>query len=217
MVGGGRPHGRGDVELPDLGRRGPRHAGAGPDRPGRALVDELAARGVVLDVAHASQPTFDEVLERAGHVVCSHACCRALVDIPRNLSDAQLAALAARGGVLGMMGLAFVVGFDSPTIGRWLDHLDHAVSVMGPGGVGLGADVIDQVNEAEIEAGKPLVDVVAEVRELGGGRMGLEGFTGPEHYPALVEGLRERGYEGDRLDAITHGNFLRVLGAALPA
>ena len=45
---------------------------------GRALVDELAERGAVLDVAHASPRTFAEVLERAPHVVCSHACCRAL-------------------------------------------------------------------------------------------------------------------------------------------
>ena len=183
---------------------------------GRALVDELAARGAVLDVAHASPPTLDEVLERARHVVCSHACCRALVDIPRNLSDDQLRALGARGGVLGMMALALVVGYDTATIDGLLDHLDHAVSILGIEGVGLGADVIDQVADTELEAGLALVDIVEEARALGGGRMGLEGFTGPEHYPALLDGLRRRGYEGEALDAITHGNFLRVLGAALP-
>jgi microsomal dipeptidase-like Zn-dependent dipeptidase len=45
--------------------------------------------------------------------------------------------------------------------------------------------------------------------------MGLDGFTGPEHYPALIAGLRRRGYTGEELEAITHGNFLRVFGAAL--
>jgi membrane dipeptidase len=183
---------------------------------GRALVDELVARGCILDVAHASPRTFDEVLERAPHVVCSHACCRALVDIPRNLSDEQLSALADRGGVLGLMALALVVGYEQATIDGLLDHIDHAVSVMGVGHAGLGADVIDQVVDAELEAGEPLVDVVAEALERGGGRMGLDGFTGPEHYPALVEGLRERGYAGESLDAITHGNLLRVFDEALP-
>lgn len=46
--------------------------------------------------------------------------------------------------------------------------------------------------------------------------MGLDGFTGPEHYPALVEGLQRRGYEGESLEAITHRSFLRVFRAALP-
>jgi membrane dipeptidase len=183
---------------------------------GRALVDEVVARGGVLDVAHASPRTFDEVLDRAPHVVCSHACCRALVDVPRNLSDRQLRALADRGGVLGMMALALVVGYEHATIDGLLDHLDHAASVMGIDHVGLGGDVIDQVTEAALAAGEPLVDVVAEALALGGGRMGLDGFTGPEHYPALVEGLRQRGYERESLDAVTHANLLRVLQAALP-
>ena len=187
----------------------------GLTEPGRALVDELVARGCVLDVAHASPHTFAEVLERARHVVCSHACCRALVDAPRNLSDEQLRALADRGGVLGLMALALVVGYENATVDGLLDHLDHAVSVMGVEHVGFGTDVIDQVTAATLEAGEPLVDVVAEALELGGGRMGLDGFTGPEHYPALVAGLRRRGYTGEELEAITHGNFLRVFGAAL--
>jgi membrane dipeptidase len=196
----------GGMDAPDRGLTG----------EGEALVDELAARGAVLDVAHASPPTFDGVLERAPHVVCSHACCRALTDVPRNLSDAQLEALAARGGVLGIMALALVVGYGNATLAGLVDHVDHAVSVMGQDGVGLGADVIDQVTQAELELGEPLVGVVAEALELGGGRMGLDGFTGPEHYPAVVAALRERGYAGERLDAVTHGNFLRVLGEALP-
>jgi membrane dipeptidase len=183
---------------------------------GRALLDELVERGAILDVAHSSPPTFDEVLDRARHAVASHACCAALVDIPRNLTDDQLRALAAKGGVLGMMALALVVGYGNATIDGLLDHLDHAVSVMGVEHVGLGADVIDQVLAVELERGLRIVDVIEEALELGGGRMGLEGFTGPEHYPAFLDALRARGYEGDAFDAITHGNFMRVLRAALP-
>jgi len=131
---------------------------------GRALVDELVERGAVLDVAHASPRTFEEVLERAPHVVCSHACCRALNDVPRNLSDEQLRALAARGGVLGLMALALTVGYKLATVEGLVDHLEHAASVMGDDHVGFGSDVIDQVTDAELEAGEGLVDVVAEAR-----------------------------------------------------
>jgi membrane dipeptidase len=184
---------------------------------GRDLVGELAGRGVVLDVAHASPPTFDEVLELAPAVVCSHACCRAVNDVARNLSDDQLRALAARGGVLGLMTLALVVGYEDPSIDRLLDHLDHAVQVMGVDHVGLGADVIDQVIAAEREAGKRLEEVVDEAYERGGGRLGLRDFTGPEHYGALLDAIRRRGYDDRAVAAISHGNLLRVLRAALPA
>ena len=60
---------------------------------------------------------------------------------------------------------------------------------MGTEHVGLGADVIDQVTDAELEAGEGLVGVVDEARARGGGRLGLEDFTGPEDYPALVAAL----------------------------
>jgi membrane dipeptidase len=135
----------------------------------------------------------------------THAGCRAVRDHPRNLADWQLEALAARGGVLGMMALAFVVDPEAPTLSRWLDHVDHAVAVMGVEHVGLGADFIDQVADAE------------QGQATAKARWGLEGFTGPDDYPALVDALTGRGYEGKRLEAILSGNWLRVLGESLPA
>jgi membrane dipeptidase len=103
-----------------------------------------------------------------------------------------------------MMALAFVVDPEAPTLSRWLDHVDHAVAVMGVEHVGLGADFIDQVADAE----QGQVGAKA--------RLGLEGFTGPDDYPALVEALKGRGYDGERLEAILSGNWLRVLGESLP-
>jgi membrane dipeptidase len=195
----------------------------GIDSPEQGLTDrgrELLARfgelGVVLDLAHASEATWRDVLERwDGQLVVSHACCRALRDHRRNLSDSQLEALAARGGVLGVMALALVVDPEAPTIERWLDHVDHAVSVMGVEHVCLGSDFIDQVARAELEAGASFEGMMADAHAAGGGRFGLEGFTGPEHYPLAVEALRGRGYEGERLDAILGGNLLRVLAGGL--
>jgi len=58
--------------------------------------------------------------------------------------------------------------------------------------------------------------MMADAQHAGRGRFGLEGFTGPEHYPMLVEALRARGYEGERLEALLRGNFLRVFGNSLP-
>jgi membrane dipeptidase len=165
---------------------------------GRALVQRFRELGVVLDLAHASEQTWRDVLAEEVPFSVTHAGCRAVHDHPRNLADWQLEALAERGGVLGMMGLAFVVDPEAPTFSRWLDHFDHAVAVMGIDHVGLGADFV----------------AVSDLEEKS--RLGLEGFTEPGDYRALVTALRGRGYEGDRLEAITSGNWLRILQETLP-
>jgi membrane dipeptidase len=184
---------------------------------GRELVDELATRGVVIDLAHASERTFFEILDRAPRatVIVSHACCRAIHDVPRNLSDEQLEALAERDGFLGLMALALTVG-PPATIERLLDHLEHAASIMGEGRIGLGADVIDQVVAAEEELGIELQPSVIEAREAGGGQLGLRDMTGPENFPRLVEALRVRGYDGETLAAILEKNLRRILDRPFP-
>ena len=177
---------------------------------GRDLVRRFNDLGVVLDLAHASEQTWRDVLDEGVPFSVSHACCRAVHDHPRNLADWQLEALAKGGGVLGMMGLGFVVDPDMPTLSRWVDHVDYAVAVMGIEQVGLGADFIDQVVPIS-----HLLDPDA-TPELKSAEV-LEGFTAPDDYPALLAALRERGYDGDRLDAILSANWLRVLRETLPA
>jgi membrane dipeptidase len=164
---------------------------------GRALVRQLAELGVALDLAHASAQTWRDALEEDISFSVTHANCRAVCDHPRNLADWQLEALAERGGVLGMLGLAFVVDPDAPTLSRWLDHFDHAVALMGIEHVGLGADSVNELT-------------------LVTSRLALEGFAGPEDFPSLVTALQERGYDSEEREAITSGNWLRILQEALP-
>jgi membrane dipeptidase len=177
---------------------------------GRTLVRRLGELGVMLDLAHASEQTWRDALEEEVAVSVTHGCCRAVCDHPRNLADWQLEALADRGGVLGMMAIAFVVDPQAPTLSRWLDHFDHAVAVMGVEHVGLGADLVDQVTP--LDTG-PDAEAAVAVKA----RHGLKGFTRPDDYRALTAALRGRGYDGKRLDAITSDNWLRVLRATLPA
>jgi membrane dipeptidase len=176
---------------------------------GRTLVRRLGELGVMLDLAHASEQTWRDVLNEEVAVSVTHGCCRAVCDHPRNLADWQLEALAERGGVLGMMAIAFVVDPQAPTLSRWLDHFDHAVAVMGIEHVGLGADLVDQVTPRGA-----LPDAKAAVAAKAS--HGLKGFTRPDDYRALVAALGRRGYDGERLEAIMSGNWLRVLRATLP-
>lgn len=187
---------------------------------GRDLVARLGSLGVIFDLVHASEATFQDVLELSGDapVVVSHACCRAVCDRPRNLSDDQLRALADRGGILGMMALPSVVdAYDAEnwTLDRLVDHVDHAVDVMGIEHVGLGGDFVHQISLC------PGIRVPTSAQALHPGGLAadsyLEELPGPEAYPRLVEVLERRGYEGERLDAILGGNFMRLFRAALPS
>ena len=181
---------------------------------GRTLVRRLAELGVVLDLAHASEQTWRDVIVEEVPFSVTHGCCRAVRDHPRNLADWQLEALAERGGVLGLMAIAFFVDPEAPTVARLLDHVDHAVAVMGIEHVGLGADLIEVAQAGQAGRAEDVSPAMtADIKP----RFWLDGFSAPEDYPALVAALRGRGYDGVRLEAIESGNWLRVLRESLPA
>lgn len=183
---------------------------------GCELVDRLVSLGIAIDLAHASDRTFEEVLARVVDtpVLVSHAGCRALLDTPRNVSDVGLRAIADRGGVLGLMALPLVVDPDEPTIDRLIDHLDHAVSVMGIEGVALGGDFIRQVARSGAIYGEVTHGLLPPGDTLDSA---IDDFEGPEDYPNLVAALERRGYRGDDLERILWRNLVRVLRRALPA
>jgi membrane dipeptidase len=187
----------------------------GLSQRGRALVERLVTLGVAIDLAHASEPTFWDVLARSGDapVLVSHAACRAVLDTPRNLSDEQMRAIAARDGVLGVMALPLVVDPAQPTIDRLVDHVEHAVEVMGIDHVALGGDFIRQIVEAGIVEPSPPDTLLPTGTTL---REELDGLAGPEEYGNLVRALRDRGAGGDDLEAILWRNLVRVIRSALP-
>lgn len=176
---------------------------------GERLIDRLPALGMVVDLAHASPQTVADVLERAprGAAFVSHASCRAIYDHRRNLSDEQLTAIAEHGGVVCLMPHPLVVGPTVPTIGRFVDHIDHAVSVAGIDRVGLGGDFLKQIARS-MDADHLAQDGVAVDATL-------EGLEGPRDYPRLLDALRDRGYAETDVEAIAGGNLLRFLAAGL--
>lgn len=181
---------------------------------GRRLVDLCVERGLILDLAHAGEQTFREVLERApdAPIVVSHAGCHAVHDHPRNLSDDALGALAARGGVLGVMLHPLAVDPEEPTLDRVVDHVDHAVEVMGIEHVGLGSDFTRQLIHAIGWVEPPDALLPPGMRT----DAAITDLAGPEEFGNLVAALAGRGYEGERLRAVLGGNFMRVLQDALP-
>jgi membrane dipeptidase len=134
-------------------------------------------------------------------------------DHPRNLTDAQLRALADRDGIFGLMLHPIAVDPERPTIERAIDHLEHAIDLVGPDRVCLGADWTKRLQEL---MPTPLPPDALMPAGLAVGAT-LEGLAGPEEYPALVEALRARGWEADQLDRVLARNLLAFLRESLPA
>jgi membrane dipeptidase len=175
---------------------------------GRRLIDRVPRLGMVVDLAHASPQTIADVLDRVpdGAAFVSHASCRAIYDHRRNLSDAQLTAIAGRGGVVCLMPHPLVVDPSRPTIDRFIDHIDHAVSVVGVDRVGLGGDFLQQIARATGDGQRTQDGVAIDAT--------LPGLEGPRDYPRLLNALRTRGYSSADVAAIAGGNLLRFLAAS---
>ncbi len=109
---------------------------------GRDVVREMNRVGMMIDLSHAAESTFYQVLELSTHpVVCSHSSCRALCNHPRNLTDEQMRALAAKGGVVQVtMYKGFLVEEGDATLDDFMRHLLHAIAVAGIDHVGIGSD-----------------------------------------------------------------------------
>ena len=162
--------------------------GSGLTAFGVRLVEEMNRLGVLVDVSHINQRGFWDVMGVTQRpVIASHSDCKAVCDHPRNLTDRQIEALAKNGGV---MGVTFVPGFvdaEAPTLERLLDHIDHAVKLVGPDHVGIGSD-------------------------FDGGGTALKDAT---EFPRITEGLLNRGYSEGDVRKILGENHLRVLRAAI--
>src|SRR5262245_10456751 len=122
--------------------------GAGLSSFGRQVVSEMNQLHMLVDVAHATEQTFWNTLETStAAVICSHTSCRALVKdfhahVPsRYLSDEQMKALAAQGGVLGIFFSANrELDDDAADASALARFIAHAASVCGVDHVGLGSD-----------------------------------------------------------------------------
>jgi membrane dipeptidase len=175
---------------------------------GQRLIDRLPSLGLFVDLAHASPRTVTDVLERVpdGAAFVSHASCRAIYDHRRNLSDAQLTAIAERGGVVCLMPHPLVVDPSRPTIDRFIDHVDHAVSVIGLDRVGLGGDFLQQIARATGDGTQTFEGIAVDAT--------LDGLEGARDYPRLLEALGARGYSSADVAAVAGGNLLRFLAAS---
>ena len=175
----------GDNDICDSARGNHTHNGISPF--GKQVVREMNRLGILVDLSHAGEKSFYDALELSSQpIVCSHSSCRALCDHPRNLTDDQMRALAAKGGVMQItMYNGFLVKDGEAIVLDALRHLAHAIEVMGIDHVGIGTDF--------------------------DGDGGVRGMANSSELLNFTRLLLARGYSEQDIEKIWGGNFLRVM------
>lgn len=131
----------GDNDICDSARGCNTHGGV--SRFGEQVIKEMNRCGIMVDLSHAGEKSFYDALSISSKpIVCSHSNCKALCDVPRNLTDDQLRALAKHGGVAHITLYHGFLRNDSQeaTVMDAIAHLEHAIDIMGIEYVGLGTD-----------------------------------------------------------------------------
>jgi len=163
---------------------------------GRKVVRSMTQLGIMIDVSHASEDTFWDVLKKSRRpVIVSHAAARALCNHPRNLSDEQIQALAAHGGV---MQICLYGNFlrqgeatEAATLSDAIRHIKHVVKLVGIDYVGIGSDFD------------------------GGG--GVIGCRASNELINITTRLLKEGFTEEELQKLWGGNLMRVMEAVQSA
>ncbi len=195
----------GDNDICDSSRGHHEHGGV--SEFGTQVIQEMNRTGMMVDLSHASEESFYDALRLSKTpIVCSHSSARTLCDHPRNLTDAQMRALADAGGVAQVtLYHGFLVkdstdfnpqnqlrSFASDasnvreaTILDAIEHLNHMVNVMGIEHVGIGTDF--------------------------DGDGGIRGCASASELINFTRRLLRERYSEEQIQMIWGGNFLRVM------
>lgn len=178
----------GDNDLCDSARGNQEHGGL--SELGRTVIREMNRVGMMVDLSHAAESSFYQAIEASRTpIVCSHSSARALCDHPRNLTDDQLRALAASGGVAQVcLYDGFLRKEGGATIDDAVRHIVHMVKVADIDHVGIGTDF--------------------------DGDGGIIGCADASEVINLTRHLRAAGFTLQDIEKLWGGNFLRVMREA---
>ena len=179
----------GDNDICDSASKSSQTHG-GVSQFGAEVIAEMNRLGILVDMSHAGEKSFYDALDISKKpIVCSHSSARALCDHPRNLTDDQMRALAAKGGVAQTtIYHGFLRSDAEATILDVMAHLDHAIQVMGIDHVGLGTDF--------------------------DGDGGVRGLADSSELLNFTRQLLRKRYSDADIQKIWGGNFLRVMAEA---
>jgi membrane dipeptidase len=185
---------------------------------GREVISRLNANRVMVDLSHSGERTCLEAARASAQPISiNHTGCRALTDLPRNKTDAELRLAAERGGFVGIYFMPFLSPKSVASAADVVAHIEHAVQVCGEDHVGIGTDggttAVDDMTAYRAAIRKE----IAERKAAGIGARGenpdtlpfVEDLSGPDQYRMLIALLERRGHKAARIEKIMGGNFLR--------
>lgn len=199
---------------------------------GKQVVGEMNRLGMMVDIAHVSDQTFYDALAASkAPVFSSHSSCRALSNVPRNMTDDMIKALAKRGGVvqinLACDFLSQKSADTSPKIdaAQMAEYQKKLADIKDPKDrqvamqkifAELGSktvpatidDVVAQIDHVKTLVGADYVGLGSDFDGVGCVPVGLEDVS---KWPNLTRKLLEKGYTAEEIRKIYGGNLLRVM------
>ena len=206
----------------------PEHNGLTPF--GKEVVREMNRIGMIVDISHVSDKTFYDALQvTTKPVIASHSSCRAYSDVPRNMTDDMLRALAKNGGVVGVN---FSASFLNQQDAEDLKKFVAQANAMEPNLTGAALDEYaakddaqsgiarPRIGNATVEDAARCIDHVVKVAgidhvgigsDFDGIPMVPRGLEDVSKMPNLTAALLRLGYSEQDIQKIMGGNFLRVI------
>lgn len=185
---------------------------------GREVIERLNKAKVMVDLSHSGEKTCLEAARASkAPISINHTGCRALTDLPRNKTDAELRLVAERGGFVGIYFMPFLNLSGHARAEDVVAHIDHAVNICGEDHVGIGTDGdVSQIDDLKAYESK-LAEEIAKRRAAGISAAGERPDTypfvvdlrGPDQFRKLVRMLEAKGYKAARIEKILGANFLR--------
>lgn len=172
---------------------------------GVEVLAEMERLGVVFDISHLGLGGVEDVLELATRpFLATHSACLGLVDVHRNLGDAQIKRIAELGGVVCVAAaIPMFIGGANPSADRVVDHIEHLIGVAGVDHAGVGPDFIDDYFQ-QVRGGWPAV------AGLDRPQTGAE-VARPADLPKLTEVMVRRGFGESNIRKVLGDNVLRVM------
>lgn len=161
---------------------------------GKRVIEEMIRLGMLIDVSHANEKTFYDIIEyKKAFVIATHSNARALCDHPRNLTDEQIIAIAKRNGLIGINSAPVFVHPDKnkQDIPHLVKHMQYIKELVGIKYIALGMDFMDYFKGYETFHTK-----------------GLEDCTKMQK---LIYEMEKQGFTEDEIKAIAYKNALRKI------
>jgi membrane dipeptidase len=179
---------------------------------GKQVVREMNRVGMIVDCSHAGYVTTMDIMhESSKPVVFSHSNPTAVWEHQRNITDDQIKACAATGGVIGVNGMGIFLGDNDVSNAALMRHINYIADLVGCEHIGFGFDYSPRVD----------VDIGVILRSRpdywpAGQQYDTRGIkhAGPQQLLDLVENLAQAGYGDSEIRGMLGENFKRVAASA---